>query len=86
MSSNPVHGEMYLIQHYVIKFVGDLRQVGGFLRFPGITNKTDRLDITEILLKVALNIITLTLSRMSYVVKYHSVVVYMLEVALLRKV
>ena len=25
-------GEVYLIQHYVIKFVSDLRQVGGFLR------------------------------------------------------
>jgi hypothetical protein len=24
-------GEVYLIQHYVIKFVSDLRQVGGFL-------------------------------------------------------
>ena len=36
-SSNPTHGEVYLIQHYVIKFVSDLRQVGGFLqvlRFP----------------------------------------------------
>ena len=30
MSSNPVHGEVYSIQHYVIKFVSDLRQVGGF--------------------------------------------------------
>ena len=37
-------GEMYSIQHYVIKFVSDLRQV----------NKTDRHDITVILLKVAL--------------------------------
>ena len=27
-------GEMYSIQHYVIKFVSDLRQVGGFLRVP----------------------------------------------------
>jgi hypothetical protein len=27
----PVHGELYPIQHYVIKFVSDLRQVGGFL-------------------------------------------------------
>jgi hypothetical protein len=26
------HGEVYSIQHYVIKFVSDLRQVGGFLR------------------------------------------------------
>ena len=37
VSSNPVDGEVYSIQHYVIKFVSDLRQVGGFLwvlRFP----------------------------------------------------
>jgi hypothetical protein len=32
VSLNPVHGEEYLIQHYVIKFVSDLRQVCGFLR------------------------------------------------------
>ena len=32
VSSNPVNGEVYSIQHYVIKFVSDLRQVGGFLR------------------------------------------------------
>ena len=31
VSLNPVHGEVYSIQHYVIKFVSDLRQVGGFL-------------------------------------------------------
>ena len=33
----PLSGEVYSIQHYVIKFVSDLRQVGGFLwvlRFP----------------------------------------------------
>ena len=56
-------GEVYSIQHYVIKFVSDLRQVGGFLRYctpVSSTNKTDRHDITEILLKVALNTITLT--------------------------
>ena len=34
VSSNPVHGDVYSMQHYVIKFVSDLRQVGGFLRFP----------------------------------------------------
>ena len=27
-------GEVYSIQHYVIKFVSDFWQVGGFLRFP----------------------------------------------------
>jgi hypothetical protein len=30
--SNSTHGEVYLIQHYVIKFVSDLWQVGGFLQ------------------------------------------------------
>jgi hypothetical protein len=50
------------VQHYAIKFVSDLRQVGGFLwvlRFSS-TNKTDRHDITDILLKVALNTIKQT--------------------------
>ena len=32
VSTDPAHGEVYSIQHYVIKFVSDLRQVGGFLR------------------------------------------------------
>ena len=44
------------MQHYVIKFVRDLRQMDGFLRvlrFPLLQN-TDRHDIAEILLKVAL--------------------------------
>ena len=31
VSSNPAHSEVHLIQHYVIKFVSDLQQVGGFL-------------------------------------------------------
>jgi hypothetical protein len=45
---NPDHGEVYSIQHYVIKFVS------GFLCTPvSSTNKTDHHDITEILLKVA---------------------------------
>jgi hypothetical protein len=74
---------VFSIQHYVIKFVSDLQQVGGFLYTtlfdkvcqwltagrwfcPGTvvftTIKTDRHDITEILLKVVLNTITLTLT------------------------
>ena len=32
VSLNLGHGEVYSIQHYVIKFVSDLRHVGGFLR------------------------------------------------------
>ena len=31
VSFNPTHDDVYLI-HYVIKFVSDLRQVGGFPR------------------------------------------------------
>jgi hypothetical protein len=52
VSSNPVHGEMYSIQHDVIKFVND------WFSLVSPTNKTDRHDITEILLKVALNTLT----------------------------
>ena len=52
--------KMYLIQHYVIKFVGDFRQVSVFFRELRLisTNKADRHDITEILLKVALKTLT----------------------------
>jgi hypothetical protein len=49
-STNPVHGEVYLIQHNVINFVSDLPQVGGFLWVLRYCH-----DLTEILLKVALN-------------------------------
>jgi hypothetical protein len=40
VSSNPIHGEVYWIQHYEIKFVSDLRQVSGFHRvLSGFLNK-----------------------------------------------
>ena len=50
-SSNPVHGKVYLMQHYVIKFFS------GFLQgtLVSSTNKIDYHDKTEILLKVALS-------------------------------
>jgi len=55
-------GEVYSIQHYVIKIVSNLRQIGGFSPSTPVSflNKTDRHGITKILLKVALNNITLT--------------------------
>ena len=31
VSLDPIHGEVCSIQHYMINFVNDLRQVGGFL-------------------------------------------------------
>ena len=60
------------------KFVSDLRQVSGFLRVlrfsPGTpvssTNKTDCHDITEILLKVALNTINQPKPTLSYLFDY----------------
>jgi hypothetical protein len=56
---NPVHGEVHSIQHYVIKFASDVRQGRWFSPSTPVssTNKTDRHDITEILLEVALNTI-----------------------------
>jgi hypothetical protein len=30
VSSNPVHGEVYSIQHYVTQYISDFRQVGSF--------------------------------------------------------
>ena len=61
-----VHIEVYSIQYYVIKFVSDSRQVDGFLwvlRFSPPIKLTARHDITEILLRVALNTISLKLFR-----------------------
>ena len=61
VSSTLIHGEVYSIQHYVIKLVSDLRQVGGtrwvYPVFP--TNKTDCHDIADIFLKVVFNTIIL---------------------------
>ena len=46
------------IRHYVIKFVSNFGQIGGFSdTLVSSRNKTDRNDITEILLKVPLNTI-----------------------------
>ena len=59
----------------MITFVNDLGQIGGFLRvlrFPP-PNKTDRHDINEILLKVALDIIKPTYSSRFERQHYHSI-------------
>jgi hypothetical protein len=55
VSSNPAHGEVYSIQHYVIEFVSDLLVV--FVGYSGFLH----CDITEVLLKVVLYAIALTL-------------------------
>jgi hypothetical protein len=48
-------GEVYSIQHNVIKFVSDLRQVGGILRGFRYPPPIKLTTMTEILLKVTLN-------------------------------
>ena len=55
-----IHGDVYSIQHCVIKCVSNLRQVSCFLRVPRFPsqNKFDRLNIAEMLLNVALSTIT----------------------------
>jgi hypothetical protein len=69
VSSNAAKGEVYSIQHYVIKFISDLRQVSPATLISS-TNKTDRHDIIEIMLKVVLNTITLTLNVSLYKANY----------------
>ena len=57
------------VQHYVIKFVSDLLRVDGFLRVLlfHLSLKTDRHDISKILLKVELiPIIHLTLDTYDF--------------------
>ena len=49
VSSNPVYGEVYSIQHYVIKFVSFSPDT-----LVSSTNKNECHDITEILLKEVL--------------------------------
>ena len=56
--SNPDHGEVYLMQYYVIKLVNGWFSQGTPL---SCINKTDGYDITEILLKMVLKTITLIL-------------------------
>jgi hypothetical protein len=50
-SSNPTHGEVYSIQHYVISLLVTCDRSVVFSGYSS-TNKTDCHNITEILLKV----------------------------------
>jgi hypothetical protein len=58
VSSNPTHGDVYSLQQYVIRqwlAVGSCFSMGTPV---SSTNKTDCHNVTEILLKVALNTLT----------------------------
>ena len=60
VNSSPSHGKEYSIQHNVIRFVSNWKQVGGWFSQGtpvSSTNKNDRLDIAELLVKVALSTI-----------------------------
>jgi len=57
VGSNPTHDEVYLIQHYVVKFVSDLLQISGFLCVLQFTPPI-KLTTTDILFKVALSALT----------------------------
>jgi hypothetical protein len=67
-----------VIQNYVIQFVSDLRQVCRFLQvlqfFP-LQIKLTATYLTEILLKVALNTITLTLTLQKCIYIYTPTVI-----------
>jgi hypothetical protein len=39
VSFTPAYGEVYSVQHYAIKFVSDLWQVGGFLLVRGFLHQ-----------------------------------------------
>jgi hypothetical protein len=68
----PADGEVYSIQHYVIEFVSGLRQVICFLhvlQFP-LQKKLTATYLTEILLKVALTTIAITLALQKYMYIY----------------
>jgi hypothetical protein len=59
VSSNPTHGQVYSIQHYLISLSMTCHRSVVFSDTTvSSTNKTDRHNITEILLKVVLNTIT----------------------------
>jgi hypothetical protein len=57
VSYNPVQDEVYSMQHYVIQFVSDLRQIGGFLRQ------------TLALLRVSITVKHILLSKMYMFIK-----------------
>jgi hypothetical protein len=59
----PAHGEVYSIQHYVIKFVSDLRQVWVFL--PSST-KTDHHDMNEILFLSVFDLFRFSIALKTY--------------------
>jgi len=46
VNSNPADSEVYSMQHYVIKFVSDLRQIDGF---PGVIQFRPAIKLTTMI-------------------------------------
>ena len=70
VSSNPTQGEVYSIQHYAINFISDCDRSWFSLCTPvSSTNKSDRYNMAEILLKVALNTINQPIPYIMYSIK-----------------
>jgi pyruvate kinase len=70
VSLNSAHGKVYSMQNYVINFASDIRQVGGVLQvllFHQLI-KIDHHNMAELLLKVALITINLTLSPLKQLI------------------
>jgi len=87
VSLNSVHGEVHSIQHYVIKFVSDLRQVGGFLRVLRFPPPIELAAITEILLKVVLNTINLKQTRRNNMVLHeYGLLLFFISLSQLSKI
>ena len=67
--------EVYSIQHYVIKFISDLQQIGGFLQDTPISSSNNtwppRYSWIFFLLKVALNAITVALTIEGTICNYY---------------
>jgi hypothetical protein len=69
-NSNPIHGEVYSIQHYVRKFVSDLRQVDGFLRvlrFP---------PPIKLIASISLKYCLRTMSHTIYAAKFEQTIIH----------
>jgi hypothetical protein len=73
--SNPAHDEGHSIQQYVIKFVSDLRHVGGFLRvlrcLPSIQKLYDFCDISPQLIYLSSNLVINTLLYSIYSIQFY---------------
>ena len=63
--------EVYSIQHYVIKIVSDLRQIGGFLRFPPPINWPPRYNWNIVESGIKYHIPHNQTNNILYILRFH---------------